>query len=195
MNTVTGSANHWVDTEVASTDKVPLAPNTDNTSDDTGGASGSRDLRPWSTDITGAELKFLSQWPIPHSTDVLQTYSWGTLDALKVILPQVESKERSKYTPPVHSDRRYDYYQVSLEDAKTVHTFPDPLIESIMRSKQWQDEDRQGKENATATLLTTACLTIGLRKHMTGLGDKNKRCIVLAVVDGLSLPEVGDPSY
>jgi hypothetical protein len=160
----------------------------------------------WPADADPARLEFVSSWPIPRSTDILQTFSWGTLDALKLILTKPNSQETAKNTPPAYSDHKYDYYQVSLERARSFCLFQDSSIEAIRQSRQWQEERsrweeerrqweeegiegeekiRQWEKSAAAESFTTTCLTLGLLKQSAAEKDgiRHNRCIVYAVMD------------
>ncbi|PSN61094.1 hypothetical protein BS50DRAFT_593422 [Corynespora cassiicola Philippines] len=115
-------------------------------------------------------LQGLFQWQIPNSADVLKMYGWGTLQAMKIMLPKHSAEVTDR---PMYSDEKYDYY---APEKASISRLPDPsLVEAIKRSKQWQEEMQ---EEITGHAVKTKCLTIALVK-----GNLTPTCIVCAITD------------
>lgn len=116
-------------------------------------------------------LRYLFQWQILNSSDVLKIYEWGTLHAMTIMLPEDSAEVADR---PMYSDEVHDYY--ALEKAKISQIPDSSLVEAIQRSKQWQEEMKEWK---TDNISTTKCLTIALVK-----GNFTPMCVVYAVTDG-----------
>ena len=138
------------------------------------------------------EVKFESTWQVPNSTDFLQIYTWGTIDAIHAALVhdalEIESagdKRREEAIKevenrkPVYEDSAHHYYQISLERMKKSRSFPKNLIEDIQRSEQWQNEQALRANNSIDELCMTKCLTVGFSKK-----GANSRCILYVMVGG-----------
>jgi hypothetical protein len=138
------------------------------------------------------EVEFVSQWLVPNSTDFVQTYSWGTTEAIRTALlydalkiEGVGDKEREEAIKevenrkPVYEDSGHHYYRISLERAKKSRSFPQDLIEEIQRSEQWQKEQALRADDPIDELCMTECLTVGFSKK-----SMNSRCILYVMVGG-----------
>jgi hypothetical protein len=99
----------------------------------------------WPADADPARLEFVSSWPIPRSTDILQTFSWGTLDALKLILTKPNSQETAKNTPPAYSDHKYDYYQVYWNEQGAFAYSEIPLLRPYGNLDNGKRKEADGK--------------------------------------------------
>jgi hypothetical protein len=124
---------------------------------------------PWAAAAVDGRLLFIAQWTVPHSTDVLRTYCWSTLEAIKVF-------DGTQYNPS-YSDERYDYYHVALDKAECL--FPEPtLSKAIRRSSLYRQELEQWKSSASCSMFRTSSCIIGLGRGPNFLAT----CILQATV-------------
>jgi hypothetical protein len=127
-------------------------------------------------------LKFMSQWLFPNSRDILQIYTWETLEAVDLIVAQDWPSKPAASMDLVSCDANYEHFQAApawLEYAKESRYLGCSLVEAIQRSEQWKQEERMRADNAMDKSHPTSCLTISIP-----LGGKHFHdvCIVYAVL-------------
>lgn len=110
-------------------------------------------FKSWETD--NGRFMFVAHWPVPHSTDVLRTYWWSTLEAIKVCADQQYAAS--------YSDHQWIYYYVELERLERL--LPDKsLAEAVRQSSLFRQELEEWKLDGSKGMFRTSSCIVGLKR-------------------------------